>query len=232
MSTKKKPEQKEKIEERLEAVETTLTKTELYVENNQKKLSWILVGILSIAAVYLGVKRFVIEPKEARAQEEIIYAKQYFEKDSFALALNGTDSEFGFLEIAEEYSSTNEGNLAHYYAGICALKTGDFELALEQMSQYSASDEMTAPIAQGVIGDANMELGNKSEAYSAYVSAAEMSDNSITAPLYLKKAGLAAEMNGEYSKALSHYEKIKKDYNKTNIASDIDKAIGRVKTKI
>lgn len=231
MSTKK-PEKKEDIENKLEIVEQTLTKTEQYVENNQKKLSWVLVGILSIAAIYLGYKRFVLEPQESRAQEEIIYAQQYFEKDSFALALNGSDTELGFLEIADEYSSTDAGNLAHYYAGICALKTGDYELAIEQMNQYSASDEMSAPIAQGVIGDANMELGNQEAAYDAYVSAAELSDNSITAPFYLKKAGIAAEMTGEFAKALAHYEKIKQDFKKSNLASDIDKSIGRAKAKL
>ena len=48
-------------------------------------------------------------------------AEIYFEKDSFNLALNGDLNSAGFIDIADDYSSTKTGKLANYYAGICYL---------------------------------------------------------------------------------------------------------------
>lgn len=228
----KKKQETEKTEETFQAVEQTLSKSEQYIERNQKIVSWVLVGILGIFAIYLGYNRFIVEPNKVDAAEEIIYAQQAFEKDSFNLALNGDGEEFyGFAYIADTYSSTPMGQLAYYYAGICSMKEGDFESAIEYMSNYSGDDIMTAPLSKGIIGDANLELGNIDEAYSAYIEAAEMNENTITAPYYLKKAGMVAEMKGDYTKALEFYQRIKKEFKNSRFAQDIDKSIGRAKAQ-
>ena len=72
-----------------------------------------------------------------------------------------------------------------------------------------------------------MNLGDSDKAISFYEKAAKNSNNKFTTPIYLKKAALAHESNGDYSDALGHYEKIKAEYGETREAADIDKYITR-----
>ena len=72
-----------------------------------------------------------------------------------------------------------------------------------------------------------MNLGDSDKAISFYEKAAKNSNNKFTTPIYLKKAALAHESNGDYNDALEHYEKIKAEYGETREAADIDKYITR-----
>ena len=56
-----------------------------------------------------------------------------------------------------------------------------------------------------------------------------MSKNKLTAPIFLKKAGLVYEEQKDWSNALSMYEKIKSEYPDATEAGDIDKYIARAK---
>ena len=154
-------------------------------------------------------------------------AEKYFETDSFNLALNGDGQYLGFIDIASDYSGTSAGNLANYYAGICHLNLGDNESAIDLLSSFNANDEIVSSIAFGGIGDAYMNLGDSDKAISFYEKAAKNSNNKFTTPIYLKKAALAHESNGDYRIALGHYEKIKAEYGETREAADIDKYITR-----
>jgi tetratricopeptide (TPR) repeat protein len=135
-------------------------------------------------------------------------------------------------QIADEYSMTKTGSLAHYYAGICNLRTGKFEQAIEHLQNYNGNDEMVSSIAVGAIGDCNMELNRVDEAIKFYLKAADKSSNSFTTPLYLKKAGFAYEQKSNFSEALALYERIKKEYGKSNEGREIDRDIAKVKVLI
>jgi len=60
-----------------------------------------------------------------------------------------------------------------------------------------------------------------------WTKAAFNSENEFTAPIYLKRAAMAHEENGDYKKAGDYYTTIKKKYPKSNEAIDIDKYITR-----
>jgi tetratricopeptide (TPR) repeat protein len=215
----------DKTEEQFAAVEETLTRTEQWVENNQKRLSTIVFSIVAVIAVYMAYGNFYLDPLNEEAQAEMFKAEQYFAKDSFNLALNGDGQYFGFLDIADDYSSTDAGQLAHYYAGVCYLHLGDNESAIDYLTSFSGSDEVVSAIALGCTGDAYMNLGDTDKAISYYNKAAAHSDNKFTAPIYMMRAAQAYESNGDYSKALSIYESVKADYANTTEAADIDKFI-------
>ncbi|MFC2152805.1 tetratricopeptide repeat protein, partial [Bacteroidota bacterium] len=85
MSSKK----KETQQDQFESVENALSKTEHYIEENQKSLTIIVIVIIIIVGGYLGYNRFVMTPKENEAKSQMWMAEQYFELDSFNLALNG-----------------------------------------------------------------------------------------------------------------------------------------------
>jgi tetratricopeptide (TPR) repeat protein len=221
----------DKTDKQFAQIEETLTKTEQYIEDNQKSLTVIVGAIVTIVAIYLGFTNFYLEPLEQEAHADMYMAEIYFEKDSFNLALNGDGQYLGFLDIADEYSLTNTGNLANYYAGLCYLHTAQFEDAIEYLSDFSSDDIILSTLALGCIGDAYLELEDNSRALKYYEKAADNASNDFTTPRYLMKQAIVLEMDEEYEDALEMYNQIKEDYSKSQIAQDIDKYIVRASNR-
>jgi tetratricopeptide (TPR) repeat protein len=215
-----------------QSVENALSRTEQYIEENQKSLTIIILAIVVVVGGYLGYKKFYLEPSNRDAQASIYVAEQYFEQDSFKLSLEGDGANYGFIDIIDEYSVTKTANLAHYYAGICYLKTGDFEEAIDHLKKFDAEDIMVASVALGAIGDCYMELGNKEKAASFYLKAGARKKNSFTSPIYLKKAGMVLEDMQQYDKALKAFQTIKKNYPETEEGKLIEKYITALKIKM
>ena len=216
----------------IENVEYALSRTEQYIEENRKSLTIIVVAIVAVIGVYLGYKKFYLAPKEIEAQSQITRAQQYFERDSFNLALHGDGDALGFLEIIDDYGVTETANLSHYYAGVCYLHMGKFEDAIEQLKKYDSHDKIISVLAIGGIGDAYSELGELDKAATFYEKAASKNKNSFTTPIFLKKAGLVYEAKNNYKKALAAYEDIKYKYPSSDEAREIDKYIEAVKLKL
>ena len=223
--------QTDKTDKQFAQIEETLSRTEQYIEDNQKSLVVIVGGIIVIIALYLSFTNFYLEPLEEEAHADMYMAEMYFEKDSFNLALNGDGQFLGFLDIADEYSLTNAGNLANYYAGLCYLHTEQYEDAIEYLSNFSSDDIILSTLALGCIGDAYLELEENSKALKYYEKAAENNDNEFTTPRYLMKQANILEMNEEFEDALEIYNQIKEDYSKSQIAQDIDKYIVRASNR-
>lgn len=214
----------------VESLDNALTRSEQFIEQNQKSLTIIVVSILAIVAIYFGYKRYYLEPKEDEARSQIFQAEYSFEKDSFRLALYGNENDLGFIDIAENYGMTKTGNLANYYAGICLRELGEYEKAIDYLKKFDAGDELVTPVAYGAIGDCYVELGNLEKGISFYLKAAEYSDNSFTSPIFYKKAGFIFEELKKYEKAIELYETIRKEYPKSNEARNIKKDIARIQT--
>ena len=216
-----------KHKDTIESIEDSLSKTELFIENNQKMLLGVLAGIIVLVGGVLAYRQFVAKPHEAEAQSALFRAEAYFSKDSFNLALNGNDSFEGFLSVADEYSGTDAGNLAHYYAGICYLNTGKFEEAIAELSDFSSDDVLISSMGEGAKGDAQMELGKTEEAIASYMRAAENRPNSFTSPMFFMKAAMAQESLGNYEKSIEIYKQIKTNYFQSNEGREIEKYIAR-----
>jgi tetratricopeptide (TPR) repeat protein len=215
-----------------ETVEHALTSTEQYIEENKKSLSIIMAAIIIVVGGYLGYKKFILGPKEIEAQSQSYRAEQYFEQDSFKLALRGDGDADGFVDIIDKYGMTETANLAHYYAGICYLRLGDYEKAIENLKSFDANDRLISVIAIGALGDTYSEMGKNEKAVSFYEKAANKNKNEFTSAIYLKKAGIIYEKLGNYKKALLSYEKIKREYPSSDEAKDIDKYIQVAKLKL
>ncbi len=205
----------------------TTHKVEDFYARHKKNINTALIALVVIVSGYFVYHKFYLTPREAEAQKEIFIAQNYFDVDSFSLALNGNESFKGFLAIADEYSGTKAGNLAHYYAGICHLRSGQFQEAIDQLEDFSTSNELVAPLAEGAIGDAYVELADLDNGVKHYMKAAKMSSNKLTSPIFFKKAGLVFEEQKNYSEAVDVYTTIKNDYADAQEAQDIDKYIAR-----
>ena len=220
----------DKTEERIHSVEETLSKTEHFIETNQKLLINIGIALVVIVLGIYAIRNYYIIPREADASGQMFMAQKYFEKDSLKQALNGDGNYPGFLTIIDDYKWTSASNLAHYYAGICYLKQGKFQDAIDQLKSFSGKDELVAPMAIGAIGDAYMELNQPDNAVSEYEKAANLRDNKFTTSMFLLKAAFAYEELKNNDKALELYTKIKTKYPNSIEAADVDKYISKIKT--
>ena len=223
---------KSKEADNFQEIEGALTKTEQFIEDNQKTLSIIVLVIIAVVAGYFAYMKFYVKPLENEAASQMFVAEQYFERDSFNLAINGDGNYLGFIDIIDEYGVTKSANLAYYYAGISYLHLGEYEEAIDYLKNFDSEDHIIAPIATGAIGDAYSELGNNEEAVSYYVKAAEKDNNNFTAPIYLMKAAKSYEANNDYDNSLEIYNNIKDNYPKSKQARFIEKYITRAKLHI
>ena len=241
---------KTKVEKEVEEIEDSTTaevfasldegasKTEEWVEKNQKAIFGVIIGILVIALGYIAYGKFIKEPKIEEAANELANAQEDFTtalettntnvKDSlYNVALQGSGGKYGLLEIAEKYSGTPSANLAHYYAGMSYLEMKDYKNAISHLEDFSSDDMILAPLAKGAIGDAFMQLDQADQALSYYEQAFKVNTNDFTTPRFLFKAAVAAIDLGKNDVAISYLNRIKDEFEKSDYASQVDLYLGR-----
>ncbi len=221
-----KEEHKSELELDHTLIETT-HKVEVIYHKYKKQINMAVIAVVVIALGYIAFTKFYLAPKEKEAQAAMFQAQNWFEKDSFDLALNGQGDVMGFVALGDEFGLTKAGNLAHYYAGVCFMRKGEFQNAIDQLDKFSTENELVGPLATGLKGDAYVELKDIEKGAKLYMKAAGMSKNKLTSPIFLKKAGLAYEELKEYDDAVSAYSKLKNDFSEAQEAQDIDKYIAR-----
>jgi len=205
-----------------------VSKTEHFIEKNQKQIIYGIIGVAVVVGLYLAYHYGYSVPQEKNAAVALFKGEQYFAKDSFALALNGNGADFaGFESVSKEYGGTSSGNLAKAYAGICYFKQGDNTKAIEWLNSFNPKDRMISPAIIGLIGDALVNAGSVKEGIGYFEQAASKANNKLISPVYLKKAGLAYESLKQYKDAVKVYTTIKESYSSSTEAADIDKYIVR-----
>ena len=220
-------------------LDETASKSEQWIEKNSKPLFYGLVGLVVIFLVFLGYNKYIVEPNELEASNELAFPRKYFDEASTAgssnidslltLGLEGADGNYGFVDIAESYSGTDAGNLANYYAGVSYLQLKKYDKAIEYLSKFNSDDEMLGPVALGAIGDAFSDIDQQEDALDYYEKAANKKDNEFTTPLFLYKAGQTAMLLKDYSKAETLFTRIKDNYPNSDQCNNIDKFINAAK---
>jgi len=212
---KKQEEQSNDYIENPEALAEQISKTEEFIEKN-KILVFGAVAVLVLLVGGIFGYRYYKNSQEELAQSEMFQAVYYFESDSLDLALNGDGNNLGFRDIVEDYSITDAGNLANYYAGVAYLKQGEYKLAILYLEDFTSDDLLVQARAYSLIGDAYMEQEEFDKAAEYYTQAANYKPNEYFSPTYLLKAGLAFEKLGENEKAENAYQTIIDKYWKSN----------------
>ena len=190
-----------------ESLGEAMNKTELFFQKNGRLVTYIFLALLVIAALVFGYRSLI-----AQAQ-----ARFEAENPDFELALQGDANGAGFLDVIDQYGSTPSGNLAKHYAGICYLRTGDLENAAAYLAKFS-------PV-KGIPG-ALINAQNYAAAVKFYEKAVAAADNNMTAPMYLRKAGLAEQAQGNTEKAAAYYERILTSYPASMEAREAEKLLG------
>lgn len=200
--------------DQIEVVEVEQVSASSYSVPFWEKYSNLLIYVL--AAIALGVagwwmyKEMVIKPKQEEAVAAMWQAEQQFSRDSFQLALNDPGGGFdGFLALADKFSGTPAGNMAHYYAGICYLQTGDYDNAIDQMESFDPEGSLLPAVKYGVIGDCYSEKEDFEKALDYYEKAADATENDLLILYYLKKLGMLNEKLGNKEAAIKAFERIR-----------------------
>ena len=229
MSKKKNVKQTDK---NLEGIEQALTRSEQFIEDNQKALTYILGGLIVILLIIIGGNRYYLKPLNEEAAADMYYAERFFEMDSFNLALNGYGTYPGFLNVIDDYGISKSAKISRYYAGVCYHQLGDHEAAIQLLNKFKTNDLLVGAAKYSTLGDAYVEMGELNKAIAAYKSGIEKYENNFSSPIILKKMGLVYEELGQLDNALETYQNIESTYPGTPEGKEIKKYIGRVESKM
>lgn len=225
-------------QEVFDGLDETASKSEQWLQNNQKIVYSLLGGLLVVILSYMAYNSFVKEPKEIKATNFLAYSKLHFNKAEAAtehidslynVALSGINNQYGLLDIANKFPRTQAGNMANYMAGISYLKINEYDKAIEFLNNFSSDDEILAPMAKAKIGDAFADINQLDDAFNYYKQAVEYRDNSFSTPLYLFKAGNTALELGKFDEALKLFTRIKTDFPNSPEVKEINIYINRAK---
>ena len=210
-------------------VEETLNKSEAFFLKYKKA---IIYGVLAVIVVIAGVivyKQYVSAPREDKASTALAKGQEYFQQDLYEKALNGDGAGYaGFVKVASDYSSTEAGNLANLYAGLCYAGLGKWNEAAKYLEEFDTEDDqMISPAAEGALGNAYAHLNQLDKAVSHLKNAAKNADNNSLSPTFLIQAGEILESQGKAAEALELYKEIKEKYVYSMQYQTIDKYIER-----
>lgn len=217
-----------------ESLGEAMNKTELFFQKNGRLVTYIFLALLVIAALVFGYRSLIAQPRIEKAAEMIAQAQARFEAENpdFELALQGDANGAGFLDVIDQYGSTRAGNLAKHYAGICYLRLGDLDNAATYLAKYKPAKGIPAEIVNaqniGLQGDIAVEKGDYAAAIKLFEKAAKVSDNNLTAPMYLRKAALAANAMGNKEQALGFAQRIQNEFPASAEAQNAEKLMGTI----
>ena len=229
MSKKKNVKQTDK---NLEGIEQALTRSEQFIEDNQKGLTYILGGLIVVLLIIIGGNRYYLKPLNEEAAADMYYAERFFEADSFNLALNGYGTYPGFLNVIDDYGISKSAKISRYYAGVCYHQLGDQEASIKLLNKFKTNDLLVGAAKYSTLVDAYVEMGDLNKAISAYKSGIDKYENNFSSPILLKKLGLVYEELGNLNEALDTYKVIESNYPGTPEGNEIKKYIGRVESKM
>ena len=201
-------------------------------------------AIIVLLLSWIGYQKLIKEPKESKAGESVFLAERLFDKmatagfnkDSVNIVLNGGnlqgDNIIGLLKIISNYDGTLTANRARYMTGACYLQIKEFDKAIKYLNDFDGNGaSQVQSKAYVMLGHANAEKNNTSEAMNYYKKAAEVNekDESIT-PDALMLCGSYAEANGKNEEAMEFYKKIKDKYpNYINTSNgEVEKRLARL----
>lgn len=210
-----------------EQVATTVSNLELFLKKNEKVIEWTVLGIVVVICAILAINKWYLAPLQEEAQGQMFNAEQMFRAGNFETALNGDGNVLGFAEVISNYGA-KAGKIVYFYAGVCALQTGDNEAAISYLKKYSTRDEILSGRALCCTGDAYSNLGDNAKAVAYYKKAVAAGDNQYAAG-YLLKEGITLEEMGNSAEALKCYEQIKNEYPQTIEGYQIEKYISHIK---
>lgn len=214
-------------------VEEPLSTQVAFFDKYKKAIIYGVIALIVIIAGIIIYNTYVSAPREDKASTILAKGQDYFGEEQYEKALNGDKAGFpGFISVANDYSSTDAGNLANLYAGLCYAKMDKWTEAAEYLNKFDGQgDQMISPAAIGALGNAYAHLNQLDKAVECLKKAAKKADNNSLSPTFLIQAGEILESQGKKDEALTLYKEVKEKYFNSMQYQTIDKYIERATTK-
>ena len=212
-----------KKQQQATAMEQQVNKTEAFFEKNKKAIIGVVIAVIAIVVCGILLNNYYFEPRQDEASTELAKAQEVFQQDEYEKALPL------FQKVANDYSSTDAGNLAQLYIGLCQANLGKWQEAVNAIESFSGKDDaMITPAAEGALGNAYANLNQLDKAVEHLKKAAKMADNNSLSPIFLIQAGEILEAQQKPEEALKLYQEIKEKYFNSMQYQNIDAYIQRV----
>ncbi|SMO62183.1 tetratricopeptide repeat protein [Fodinibius sediminis] len=205
----------------------TFSKAQSFYDNNK---TTVIGGVLAVVLAIGGLVGYYYysENQEEKAQQLMADASTYYMNGDYEKALRGSDTDFtvGFEQIINNYSGTEAGNLAHYYASVSEYNLGNVEQAISYIEEYEVPEGIlgVGPISfQAVL---MTDAGNHQKAAELYVKAAEWDKNDSTTPYNYLEAANAYYDAGNNEEARKYAQLVVEQYSNSSQVAAAQRLLG------
>ena len=188
-----------------------------FFEDNRNVILGV-IGALVLLAVAVVAWRTWQANRSSEGQELLGAILTEYEAGNYQVALDGTDTAPGLLEIAEDYGSTSTGEQATFFAADALYQLGETERAREMFEDYDGSGLVGASALAGQAAIAE-QGGDAATAAGLYGRAADAFESPASTPGYLLDAARAHLAAGEAEEAQAALTRVVDDWSDTPEAS-------------
>ena len=229
MLAKKKKLSKKEIQE--DKLVTTFYEARSFYGENQTIL-FSVVGAIVIAIVAVLFYTSKVEENNLLASTELSRVINSYNSGLYQQAIDGKagTKEIGLLKIVNEYSGSEQGEVARIYLANSYFYTEQFDKALEAFEDYSGSDNLM--VASAIAGQASCYevKGEYKDAAKYFAKAANVSEYVPANPDYLLSAGINYIKTKNISEAKVVLDKVKNDYSTSLASRQVDKYLAQIKS--
>lgn len=199
-------EKKENEQNGIEQLNTHLTSAGEKLANNKKIIYW-GVGIIAIAAAFTLSYLFIY--RNPRLEKSF---EAYNQVEITAMG-NDSIAAAEYKKVADQYGSSDAGNLAALSAGEALYNMGKYEEAAKYIAKFSSGDKLLEANAKVLLGDCYVNLKKYDQALDVYQKAIKAADeNPQIVPRVLLKEANIYDAQKKYANALECYKTIKASY--------------------
>jgi predicted negative regulator of RcsB-dependent stress response len=197
-----------------------------------------LLVVIVLVAGYLGWKLYT-ERQTGRAQAGLDEAMKIYnsplnlpgqpalpgEQTYADPQQRSSDALTKFSAVAAQYSHTNPGKLARYYAALCLMDLDRLNQATEELKKLDAgSDKELAALGQYQMALIDERNGKRDDAIKMLKALSNAGSVLVPKPMVLLElAGVVGQSDPEQASDI--YEQLKKDYPNTAVADQADRGL-------
>lgn len=169
-----------------------------------------LWSVIGVVVIVLGVVLYIFayrQPAIEAGNEAIA------EADRIAMTESNDSVVLAAYESVAAGHGFDAGNRAKLECAIILYRQGEYQKALDYVSDYDATDAVVAPLAYGLKGDCLVNLDRNSDALGAFSKAISAADNNPQlVPYFLGKKATVQMAEQKYADAVEAYKEIEKNY--------------------
>jgi len=231
MTALKTPEKKSRRQELRQNIFVELyARALLFYDEHRRVAQGIGVALVVLVLAIPGYIYYHQQQEEA-ANQQLGQILPVYEQGNYQQALDGTNNQAGLLALADDYSNTDAGNLATFYAANALYELEEYERALEHFQRFEKGQNFIGASAYAAQAAIHENKGNFGRAAELYEQAASQYQNKLTAPRFLLNAGQAYEEAGQYEAAMNMYQRIQDEYPDSSQASNAEQYMARARVR-